>query len=211
MSHTLKAIDELVGAILINYINEDYLQRSEPVEKIETRKTAASWFALGWLAPNLLDMDFYSIEVLDAITGGSMNSRLFIAIREERGLAYQVSSFYNARVVSGIYIAYIGTKPESYNEAKEVLIDEVLRLGIEKPTSEEIKLAKSFLKGMNIMSQESNSGQASQYGYYELLGPGYDFVNSYNKKIDKITASDILRIGKKYLHNNYSLGGVLAK
>ena len=61
------------------------------------------------------------------------------------------------------------------------------------------------------MSQESNSGQASQYGYYEVLGIGYDFVDLYNEKIDKVTAKDILRVGKKYLKKNYALGGVLAE
>jgi len=194
-----------------DYKKVDFHELSSPVEKTETRETAASWFSLGWPAPALHDKDYFAMEVLDAITGGSMNSRLFIAIREKRGLAYQVSSFYNARVESGIYVAYIGTKPATYSEAKKVLIEEVRRMGMETPTPEETKLAKSFLRGMNIMSQESNSGQASQCGYYELFGLGYDFVNSYNEKIDTITASDILRVGKRYFSENYSLGGVLAK
>ena len=197
--------------VTVPYEDINYTERSAPVEKIETRDTAASWFTIGWFAPTLNDADYYAMEVLDAITGGSMNSRLFIAIREKRGLAYQVASFFNARKESGIYVAYIGTKPESYEEAKKVLLDEVKFMGIEEPTSEEIKLSKSYLKGMNIMSQESNSGQASQYSHYEILGIGYDFVNSYNKNIDKITAKDILRIGKKYLNENYTLGGVLAQ
>ena len=194
-----------------SYDNEDFLARSAPVEKIETRDTAASWFALGWSAPKLNDKDYYAMEVLDAITGGSMNSRLFIAIREKRGLAYQVASFFNARKESGIYVAYIGTKPSSYNEAKKVLIDEVRKMGIDEPTPEEIKLAKSFLKGMNIMSQESNSGQASQYGHYEVLGIGYNFVDKYNERIDKVTASEILRVGRNCLIENYAMGGVLAQ
>lgn len=125
-----------------------------------------------------------------------MNSRLFIAIREKRGLAYQVASFYNARVESGIYVAYIGTKPDTYKEAKQVLVDEVLKMGVEKATVEEIHHAKSYLKGMNIMSQESNSGQASQYGMYEVLGTGYDFVDRYAANIEKVTAEDILRVEK---------------
>ncbi|HDY88956.1 MAG TPA: insulinase family protein, partial [bacterium] len=196
----------------VSYEEEDYHSRSAPVEKIETRETAANWFSIGWSAPTLNDKDYYAMEVLDAITGGSMNSRLFIAIREKRGLAYQVSSFYNARVESGIYVTYIGTKSSTYNEAKKVLIDEVRQMGIKEPLSEEIKLARNFLQGMNIMSQESNSGQASQYAYYELLDLGYDFVNRYNENINKITASDILRVGRKYLIiENYALGGVLAK
>ena len=198
-------------SVKASYDNKDFLARSAPVEKIETRDTAASWFALGWSAPKLNDNGYYAMEVLDAITGGSMNSRLFIAIREKRGLAYQVASFFNARKESGIYVAYIGTKPSSYNEAKKVLIDEVRKMGIDEPTPEEIKLAKSFLKGMNIMSQESNSGQASQYGHYEILGIGYNFVDKYNERINKVTASEILRVGRKCLIENYAMGGVLAQ
>ncbi|MFC1692040.1 M16 family metallopeptidase [Candidatus Latescibacterota bacterium] len=184
---------------------------SSPVEKIETRDIAASWFGLAWPSATLADSDFYAMDVLNAITGGSMNSRLFVAVREKRGLAYQVSSFVNARMKAGIYVAYIGTKPSSYEEAKQVLIDEIKRMTHEKPTPEEIKDAKSFLKGMHIMSQESNAGQASQYGHYEILGIGYEFVDEYNKGIETITALDILNAGKKYLMGPYALGGVLAK
>lgn len=211
ITDNLGSLPQSKEPVKVNYDNEDYFARSGPVEKIETRDIAACWFALGWSAPTLNDEDYYAMEVLDAITGGSMNSRLFIAIREKRGLAYQVSSFFNARKESGIYVAYIGTKPSSYDEAKKVLISEVRQMGIDEPTPEEIKLAKSFLKGMNIMSQESNSGQASQYGHYEILGIGYDFVDKYNKRIDKVTAPEILGAGKKCLTENYAMGGVLAQ
>ena len=61
-----------------------------------------------------------------------------MAIREKRGLAYQVSSFVNARKETGIYVAYMGTKPETYKEAKQVLIDEVRLLSREEPLFEEI-------------------------------------------------------------------------
>jgi len=198
------------GKVPPEYYKEG-INRSEPVEKIETRETAASWFSLGWPAPALDDRDYYAMEVLDSITGGSMNSRLFIAIREKRGLAYQVSSFYNARIQSGIYVAYIGTKPESYEEAKRVLIEEIRRMASEKVTPEEIAFAKSYLKGMNIMSQESNAGQASQYGYYELLGLGYDFVDTYRTKIEAVKEDDILDAGARYLSGPEALGAVLAR
>ena len=200
--------DELEKAL---YVDDGRLGRTAPVEQTETRDTAASWFALGWLAPSMHDREYYAMELLDAITGGSMNSRLFIAIREKRGLAYQVSSFYDARYDTGLYVAYIGTKPASYQEAKSVLLDEVYRLADEAPTDEEIRFAKNYLKGMHIMSQESNAGQASIYGYFEILGIGYERVNRYNAQIEAVSASDILRVGGKYLEENYALGGVLAE
>ncbi len=185
--------------------------RTQPLEKTEKRDVAANWFALGWESPEMDSPDYHTMEVLDSITGGSMNSRLFIAIREQRGLAYQVSSFVNARMAAGIYVAYIGTKPSSYEQAKEVLVEEVRRMGTERVADEELANAKSYLKGMNIMSMESNGGQAGQYVQFETLGVGYDFVDRYVKGIEAVTADDILRVAKKYLDGNYALGGVLAQ
>jgi zinc protease len=185
--------------------------RTEPVEKIEQRDTAASWFALGWLSPSFTDPDYYAMDMLDAITGGSMNSRLFVAIREKRGLAYQVSSFVNTRLETGLYAVYIGTKPESYGEAKTVLLDEVYRMKREEATKEEIDLSKSYLRGMYIMAQESNAGQAAQCGEYEILGLGYNFGEKYVSAIRNVTARDIVRVGGKYLTNSYGFGAVLAK
>ena len=190
--------------------DKSFEQRETTVEKIEHREGAASWFILGWNAPKLGEPDSYAMEMLDGITGGSMNSRLFIAIREQRGLAYEVASFYNARRETGIYAAYIGTQPSTYEEAKRVLIDEVRNMGRDAASAEEITLSKNYLKGMNIMSQESNAGQASQYGHYELIGVGYEYLDSYPENIEKVTAGDILRVGQTYLKENYALGAVLA-
>lgn len=184
---------------------------SAPVEKTESRETAANWLTLGWFAPSITDPDAYPMEVLDAVTGGSMNSRLFVAIREKRGLAYQVSSFLNARKTTGIYAAYLGTKPDTYGEAKKVLLEEVFRMKNEEVAPEELTLAKSYLRGMFIMGQESNAGQAGQYAQYEVLGLGFDYGDRYLPGIEKVTGGDIVRVAKKYLSDNYSLGAVTAK
>ncbi len=192
-------------------VKGDLPTHSAPVEKTESRETAANWLTLGWFAPSITDPDSYPMEVLDAVTGGSMNSRLFVAIREQRGLAYQVSSFLNARMATGIYATYIGTKPDTYNEAKKVLLDEVFRMKSEEVTPEELTLAKSYLRGMFIMGQESNAGQAGQYAQYEALGLGYKYGDRYLPAVDKVTAGDIVRVAKKYLSENYSLGAVTAK
>jgi predicted Zn-dependent peptidase len=81
----------------------------------------------------------------------------------------------------------------------------------EEALPEEITLAKNYLRGMYIMSLESNSGQAAQHGHYEILGLGFDFADDYTRNVEKVNAQDILRVAKKYLTGNYSLGGVLSK
>jgi zinc protease len=206
-----RAFDSFAKGPVPEVVSGEMPVSTGPVEKVETRETAASWFALGWSSPVLNDPDYYPMEMLDSITGGSMNSRLFIAIREKRGLAYQVSSFVNSRLASGLYAAYIGTKPSTYEEAKKVLIEEIFRMKNELASPEEITLSKNYLHGMYIMSLESNAGQASQNGHYEILGLGYEFADQYPVNIENVSGQDILRVAKKYLTENYSLGGVLAK
>lgn len=206
-----RALGKLSKGDELTRVHGDIPDHSVPAEKVETREIAASWFSLGWIAPALNSPDYYSMEVLDAITGGSMNSRLFVAIREKRGLAYQVSSFYNARIETGLFAAYIGTKPETCREARTVLLEEIFRMKNEAAAAEELTLARSYLRGMYIMGQESNSGQAAQYAQYETLGLGYDFGDRYIAGIAKVTAADIRRAGAKYLTSGYSLGGVFAR
>ena len=206
-----KALGGLQKGTALQRVPGEIPDHSAPVEKVETRDAAASWFALGWTAPSLTSPDYYPMEMLDAITGGSMNSRLFVAIREKRGLAYQVSSFLNARIETGLYAAYVGTKPETYQESRKVLLDEIYRMKSEEVTPEELTLAKSYLRGMYIMGQESNAGQASHYAQYETLGVGYDYGDKYIAGIEKVTAADIIRVGGKYLTPGYSMGGVLPK
>lgn len=206
-----RALGGIPGGEALARVPGDLPVHKAVVEKVEQRETAACWFALGWFAPSLTDPDYYAMEVLDSVTGGSMNSRLFVAIREKRGLAYQVSSFVNARMETGIYAAYIGTKPESYGEARSVLLDEVFRMKKEEASPEEVTLAKSYLRGMFIMGQESNAGQAAQYGQNEVLGLGYEFGDRYLAGIEKVTARDIVRVGGKYLTDAYSLGAVVVK
>jgi predicted Zn-dependent peptidase len=212
ITETLGALPRSEDIEIVDHAEENRSGRTKPVEEIEERETSATWFVLGWEAPALNDPDYYAMEVLDTITGGAMSSRLFVAIREKRGLAYQVGSSFDSRKESGVYFSYIGTKPESYQESKSVLIDEIMRLAETEAEAEEIRFSKNYLKGMNTMSQESNSGQATQYGYYELLGNGYETLNEYNDRIETVTAVDILNAGKKYLNrNNYALGGVIAE
>lgn len=211
IAHITGALGKLTPGDRLKTVPGQAPVHTSPVEKIESRETAASWFALGWFSPRLTDPDYYAMEVLDAITGGSMNSRLFVAIREQRGLAYQVASFVNARTESGLYAAYIGTKPATYEEARTVLLDEIFRMKREKATEEEILLSKNYLRGMYVMGLESNAGQAAHYGQYEILGLGYNFGDRYVPGISKVTAEDVVRVGEKYLNDGYSLGAVLAR
>ena len=67
----------------------------------------------------------------------------------------------------------------------------------------ELKDAKDRLKGGFIIALETNSDKANTIGIFETLGFGYDFLPTYIKMIDEVTASDIIRVANKYFNNIY--------
>ena len=67
----------------------------------------------------------------------------------------------------------------------------------------ELNDAKDRLKGAFIIAMETNSEKATNTGLFEAMGFGYDFLDTYTKMIDEVTASDIIRVANKYFNNIY--------
>ncbi|OEH85866.1 zinc protease [Desulfuribacillus stibiiarsenatis] len=113
--------------------------------------------------------DMYALVIINNILGGSMSSRLFQEIREERGLAYSVYSYHSAYLDTGMYVTYVGTSPKHINECLHIIKKinhEMYEKGLSK---EELHKAKEQLKGMLMLSLESTSSRMNRLGKNELL------------------------------------------
>ncbi|MBI4530060.1 MAG: insulinase family protein [Candidatus Latescibacteria bacterium] len=186
------------------------VERSGPSQKTLTRDIKAAWISIGYGAPSINDRDYAPMEVLEAVMGGSMNSRLFIELRDKRGLAYQVGSAYSARPGPSLYVAYIGTSGDQYAIARDGIFEEVQKIREEPITAEELLLAQRYIKGTFIMGQERNINRASLLAQYELLGLGYSFIEDYPKVIDKVAIEDVLSVARQYLDTErYAIGAVV--
>ena len=131
-----------------------------------------------------------------------MSSRLFRNIRESDGLAYQLGSNYSPKMLGGIFMTYIGTNPSSLEQSGAKIMKEINRLKTEFVSDTELQDAKDRLKGGFILAMETNSEKASNIGFFEAYGLGYDFLNKYTKMIDEVTASDIIKVANKYFTSN---------
>ena len=174
------------------------------------RESHAAWLVIGYPAPHIRSEDFAVMEVLDSIMGGSMNSRLFVELRDKQGLAYQIGSSYIPRTGPSFFAAFLGTEPEKFNRAKLAILKEVEKFKTELVEEEELKRAKTYICGTFIMKQESNAGQASMLAQYELEGLGHDYVDRYPEEIRKVRREDILRAAQEYF-KNWTLSAVLPK
>ena len=169
---------------------------------IDDLKTA--WLFLGWQTSGVSDKkDFVTLKIINTILGSGMSSRMYKNLREQDGLAYQLGSVYNAKALGGYFMTYIGTNPESLEYSKTKIKQEIERLKMEFVSNTELKDAQERLKGGFIIALETNAEKAANTGNFEALGFGYDFLDTYIKMIDEVTASDIVRVANKYFNDIY--------
>lgn len=181
-----------------------------PVEKTadenhrNIRETDAEYIVLGYPAPPASDPDYFAFRVLDAVMGGSMNSRLFLEVREKRGLAYQIGTDYPVRAGNAHFAIYMGTAPTNHDLALETIQTEVAKVRTEVASEVEIERAKMYLRGIFIMAQETNRGQAGLLSRSEILGLGLDYPRRFLEETSKVTPEDVRRVAEKYL-THYTL------
>jgi predicted Zn-dependent peptidase len=110
----------------------------------------------------------FPLYVLNTLLGGTMSSRLFQHVREERGLAYSVYSSANSYLDTGTLLVYAATSPESGREVMDLVHAELKRLKEQPVTDAELKLAKDHLKGNLMLSLESSSSRMSNLARQEI-------------------------------------------
>ena len=179
-------------------------------QKIQDLQT--SWLFMGWQAASVQEKkDFVTLKVINTILGSGLSSRLYRNLREADGLAYQLGSAYSPKMLSGTFMTYIGTSPKTLDYSREKILSEINRLKIEFVSDTELQDAKDRLKGGFIIALETNAEKASNVGFFEAYGFGYDFLNTYTKMIDEVTASDIVKVANKYFTSNYVQSDVRGK
>lgn len=164
----------------------------------------ANWLALGYKIPGVLDRkEIATLSVINSILGDGMSSRLFVKLREEKGLAYTVGSTVSAKVLDGSFIAYIGTNEASVEEAKKGILEEFEIIKKEMVTTEELNAAKDKIIGKLLISLETNMDEASLLSRYSMLSRNLNALDEYKKMIQDVTQADIIETANKYFSKPY--------
>ena len=130
-------------------------------------------------------------QIMNAVLGGSMSSRLFQTVREELGLAYTVYSYVTTYEQSGALTVYAGVNAEHYMQSNEDIEKCIGNLRKKDLTEDEFKRGKEQLLSSLIYAQESTSSQMLLYGK-ELIYSGrlYDFEDRVGK-LNAVTLADV--------------------
>jgi predicted Zn-dependent peptidase len=138
----------------------------------------------------------YPAYVLNTVLGGTMSSRLFQHIREERGLVYSVFSSSNSYLDSGNLIIYAAMSPESGREVLTLVVEELRRIKDEPISDAELQLAKDHLKGNLMLSLESSSSRMSNLARQELYFGRQFSLDEILVGIDRVGRDDTLALAR---------------
>lgn len=125
--------------------------------------------------------------ILNNVIGGSMSSRLFQEIRENRGLAYSVYSYHTAHADSGMFTIYAGTAPEQTQQVLELTINIMQDIKQNGITDSELHKSKEQIKGNLIIGLESTSSRMNRQGKNELMMRRHETIDEMIAKIDRVT------------------------
>jgi zinc protease len=152
----------------------------------------------GFPGTTITDGDRFALEVLATILSGQ-GGRLFVELRDKRGLAYRVSAFSVEGVDPGYFAVYIATSPENLDVAVSSIQDELAKISDEPVPKMELERAKRYLVGAHEISLQRRSALASTLAFHEAYGVGWDEYRRYAPGILAVSAADVQRIAKKYL------------
>jgi predicted Zn-dependent peptidase len=182
---------------------------AEPRCYIETRSIEQGHLALALPGLARNHPERYALSILNTLLGDGMSSRLFLKVREDKGLAYAVESGLNLLQDTGCLMIYAGVDPERAPEALQVILDELARLRDEPIPPEELRKAKEYVKGRLVLGLEDSYSQASWVAHQELF---MDTVKSPGEVLaayDAVTLSEVRAVAEKIIDPaSYSLAAV---
>lgn len=187
----LDYICELFGEMQGSGRNQIEPAHYQPRVVIRSKEIEQNHLCLGFPGLPLLDDKRYAYQLMNAIIGGGMSSRLFQTVRERNGMCYSIYSFPSSHVDTGMFSIYVGLGQEDEAKAAKLICNVLREFCAEGPTREELSRCREQLKSNLLMGLESTNARMHHLGRYELFT---DHVVSSDELVaayDAVTADQV--------------------
>ena len=170
-----------------------------PLVRVKTKSTEQAHFCIGFRTFSFFDERRYALSVMSALLGGGMSSRLFIEVREKRGLCYYISTGREFYSDAGNIVTQAGVtnSADKVKEAVEVTLEQYAAVKKGDITDEEITRAKEMIKGRLVLSLEDSHSIASFFGTRQLLEKEIMLPKDVISAIDTVTKEDIVSLAQE--------------
>ncbi|TDO10763.1 putative Zn-dependent peptidase [Bacillus subtilis] len=175
-------------------------------EKLTRKKeTEQAHLCLGFKGLEVGHERIYDLIVLNNVLGGSMSSRLFQDVREDKGLAYSVYSYHSSYEDSGMLTIYGGTGANQLQQLSETIQETLATLKRDGITSKELENSKEQMKGSLMLSLESTNSKMSRNGKNELLLGKHKTLDEIINELNAVNLERVNGLARQLFTDDYAL------
>jgi predicted Zn-dependent peptidase len=169
--------------------------------RIEPRDSSQAHLCLGLTALPRDHQDQWTLELLNTVLGEGSSSRLFLKIREEAGLAYDVHSFQTDYADCGTLQVYAGVDPDDIRATLAAILAELARLRDEPVSDAELARARAYAGGRLELRLEESRHMAAWLGVQEALHDRVLTLDEVLALVDAVTADDIQQLAGRLMRD----------
>jgi predicted Zn-dependent peptidase len=173
--------------------------RKTPRARVQTKKTQQIQVAMGFPSYGVSDPRDIPAKLLAIILGGTMSSRLFVSVREKKGLAYMVRASNSPYEDVGSFMIQSGLDASRLDLALRTIFNELRSVKKRGVKPAELKLAKQYVHGKLMLQLEDSSDRAEFYARQELFLEKTETPDQLLKKVDRVTVKDIQKVANELL------------
>jgi zinc protease len=177
-------------------------------QRVEYRDKAQTAMTLAFPAPARPDPDRFAAALLATIASG-LGGRFFDELRDRQSLAYTVQATHTARLLGGMFSAYIATSPDREDAARQGLLREFARLREEPVTPGELERARTYAIGTRAIAQQSGAAVLAELIDAWLYGAGLTELTEVDDRVRAVTAGDLQRISQTFFVDSRRVEGIV--
>ncbi|HSM37861.1 MAG TPA: pitrilysin family protein, partial [Candidatus Limnocylindrales bacterium] len=166
--------------------------------RIAYRRLSQGNLCIGMPGVSRSDPDRWALDLLGALLGDGMSSRLFLELRERRSLAYDVSTFAASYADCGTFGVHAGFDPDQADRVVTAILDQLEQV-VQDPVSQpELERAQAYTRGRLELRMEDTGAVAAWLGTGESLLPRILSVEEVLEHLEAVTADDLLRVARRF-------------
>ncbi|HEX2193727.1 MAG TPA: pitrilysin family protein [Candidatus Limnocylindria bacterium] len=166
--------------------------------RVGYRRLAQGNLCLGMPGVSRRDPDRWALDLLGALLGDGMSSRLFLELRERRSLAYDVSTFAATYADCGTFGVHAGFDPAQANRVVRAILDQLERVVQDPVPGAELERARAYVRGRLDLRMEDTGAVAAWLGTGESLLPRILTVDEVVERLEAVTPDDVLRVARRF-------------
>ena len=143
--------------------------------------------------------DRWALDILGAVLGDGMGSRLFLELRERQSLVYDVSTFGASYADIGSFGVHAGFDPDDAERVARAIVDQLDRVCSDPIPAPELERARAYTRGRLELRMEDSGAVAGWIGMGEALLPRILTVEEVIERLEAVTTDDLLRVARRYL------------